>query len=190
MKRMVRALQGGIMPRAGLDLLGLMDVAQAVGKAGLRMMDSPPEQGRGDRHEQHDAARACCRTWLRLHPFASLEIQVKALIRDASKCVVIDSGRLQFLAAFRLSIAQIDRRRGGQRNGALPIVDADLRFRRAAAVAGSWATALSAAQELSDDLAVVPLPLERPDVRTTIQRIMRIGRRLVHVGKVDSPRAG
>ena len=56
MKRMVRAPQGDIMPRAGLDLLGLMDVAQAVGEAGLRMMNVPRKQRRRHRHEQHDGS--------------------------------------------------------------------------------------------------------------------------------------
>ena len=54
MKRMVRTAQGDVVPRAGLDPLGLMDVAKAVSEAGFRVSYTPSKQGRRHRQEQRD----------------------------------------------------------------------------------------------------------------------------------------
>jgi hypothetical protein len=51
---MVSAVQGDVLPQAGLNLLGLTDVAKTVGEARLGMVDLPEQQGRGYRQEQRN----------------------------------------------------------------------------------------------------------------------------------------
>ncbi len=55
MNRVICPAQGRLMPRAGVDPLGLMNVAEAVGKAGLGMVHTPREQTRRKRHQHRNS---------------------------------------------------------------------------------------------------------------------------------------
>src|SRR5262249_21641896 len=56
MKWMIDRVLQTIAPGARLDLLGLANVAEAVGEAGLRMAKHPPQEGSGQTHEQPGAS--------------------------------------------------------------------------------------------------------------------------------------
>ena len=54
MKRMIDRSDQAVAPGALVDLLGMADVPQAIGEAGLRVPQPPGQEERGSRHEQAD----------------------------------------------------------------------------------------------------------------------------------------